>query len=167
MKESIFLPLANNLPRFKLFDRYRGTLLRLAGMTLGKSTVVWGPLTIRPIGSIGNIVVGHNSFLNSETRFGVPKAAVVIGNYVQVGPRVSFETVTHGLNIRPNQLRTSQSLPIKVCDYAWIGAGVIVTQGVTIGKDAIVAAGAVVTKNVEPFTVVGGVPAKLIKKIEQ
>ena len=97
----------------------------------------------------------------------MPEEPVIIGDYVQIGPRVSFETVTHGLHIRPNQLRTSKSLPINICDYAWIGAGAIVTQGVTVGKGAIVAAGAVVTKDVEPFTVVGGVPAKLIKKIEQ
>jgi acetyltransferase-like isoleucine patch superfamily enzyme len=166
LSEAFFLPLANNLPKFKVFDKFRIHLLRLAGIKVGSRATVWGPLTIRPLGKASNILIGDSSFLNTETRFGVPEAAVTIGKYVQVGPRVSFETVTHGLDIRPNQLRTSKSLPINICDYAWIGAGVIVTQGVTVGKGAIVAAGAVVTKDVAPFTVVGGVPAKLIKKIE-
>lgn len=58
-----------------------------------------------------------------------------------------------------------KSAPIKVCDNAWIGMGSIVLKGVTIGEGAIVAAGSVVTKDVPPFTVVGGNPACIIKKL--
>jgi len=57
------------------------------------------------------------------------------------------------------------SRPIKIEDDVWIGMNVLVLKGVTIGRGAIVAAGSVVTKNVEPWTVVGGNPAKLIKKL--
>ncbi len=167
MREAIFLTLANNLPRFEIFDKVRIILLNLAGMSIAKRAVIWGPVTVRPIGSVKHIIIGENSFLNTETRFGVPNEKVTIGNFVQIGPRVSFETVSHGLLPRPNKLRTSHSLPIKVCDYVWIGAGAIITQGVTIGEGAIVAAGSVVTKDVAPFSVVGGIPAKLVKKIEQ
>ena len=59
-----------------------------------------------------------------------------------------------------------KSLPIHICSKAWIGTGVKVLKGVTIGEGAIVAAGSVVTKNVEPWTVVGGNPAKLIKRLQ-
>ncbi len=57
-------------------------------------------------------------------------------------------------------------MPIFVEDEVWIGAGAIITQGVTIGRGAVIAAGAVVDKDVEPLTLVGGIPAKLIKNIE-
>ena len=60
-----------------------------------------------------------------------------------------------------------KSAPIRVCRYAWIGMEVKVLKGVTIGEGAIVGAGSVVTKDVEPWTIVAGNPAKLIKKIEK
>ena len=165
MMESIFLPLANHLPRFNFFDRVRVQLLRLAGMRLGKHTSIWGPLTVRPIGAAKNIEIGKNTFLNTEIRFGVPVEKVIIGDFVQIGPRVSFETVSHDLIPKIGGLRASYSKPIEVCDYVWIGAGSIITQGVTIGEGAVVAAGALVTKDVAPYTLVGGIPARVLKKI--
>ncbi len=127
----------------------------------GKCTL-WGPFTVRPLGGAKNIEIGEGTFINSDVRFGVPNK-VTIGKNVQIGPRVMFETMTHGLIYVPEKGRGGESKPITVEDEVWIGAGAIVTQGVTIGKGAVVAAGAVVTKNVAPNTVVGGVPAKFIK----
>ncbi len=63
-------------------------------------------------------------------------------------------------------LETGLCAPIHIGNRVWIGAGAIITRGVTIGDGAVIAAGAVVTKDVEENTIVGGVPAKLIKKIE-
>jgi len=60
-----------------------------------------------------------------------------------------------------------RSAPIKVCDNAWIGMSAIILKGVTIGEGAVVGAGSVVTKDVEPWTVVGGNPARFIKKLER
>ena len=71
--EAFFLPLANNLPKFKVFDKIRIHLLRLAGIKIGSRATVWGPLTIRPYGKAFNIQIGDFSFLNTETRFGVPE----------------------------------------------------------------------------------------------
>jgi maltose O-acetyltransferase len=163
LREAIFLPLANHLPRFSVFDEHRHVLLRLAGMNILGPCTIWGPLTIRPIGGAKNITVGRDTFINTETRFGCPQAPVIIGERVQIGPRVSFETVNHDLVYVAGKGRGVSSEGIVVEDEVWIGAGVTVLQGVTIGKGSVVCAGAVVNQDVESYTVVGGVPARAIK----
>lgn len=166
MRELIFLALANHLPRLRASDRIRHILYAFAGIKIDGRCLLWGPLTIRPIGGAKNISIGRGTFINSNARFGVPSAPVSIGRNVQVGPNVSFETVSHGLVYVIGKGRGDTILPIIVEDEVWIGAGAIITGGVTIGKGAVVAAGAVVTKDVAPLNVVGGVPAKFIKSIE-
>ncbi len=166
MREQFFLTLANNLPRFGFFDRMRFSIYRMAGLKIGGKCTIWGPLTIRPIGGAKNIEIGDGSFLNTEIRFGVPNDKVSIGANVQIGPRVMFETVNHGLTYVPGKGRGGWTKPIVVEDEVWVGGGAIITQGVTIGRGAVVAAGAVVTKDVEPYTVVGGVPAKFIRRTD-
>tara|TARA_R110000772_G_scaffold28437_1_gene71627 strand:- start:26 stop:358 length:333 start_codon:yes stop_codon:yes gene_type:complete len=99
----------------------------------GKSTL-WGPFTIRPIGGVKNIEIGDDTFINSDVRFGVPKDMVIIGSRVQIGPRVMFETATHGLVYQPEKGRGTSTKPIFIEDEVWIGGGCIITQGVTIGK---------------------------------
>jgi acetyltransferase-like isoleucine patch superfamily enzyme len=165
VREAIFLPLGNNLPRFRGADRLRRHCFTLAGMQIEGACAIWGPVTIRPFGGARNIRIGKGSLLNSNTRFGVPSEPVVIGRNVQVGPNVCFETVSHGLDYVEGVGRTDIVKPIEVCDEVWIGAGAIITGGVVIGRGAVVAAGAVVTKNVEPRTLVGGVPARLIRRL--
>ncbi len=166
MRETIFLTLANNLPRLAISDRLRWIFYRFAGVQFAGRCVIWGPMVIRPLGSARNIAIGTGTFVNTNARFGVPKERVTLGNNVQIGPNVSFETVSHGLVYVPGKGRGDVVKPIVVEDEAWIGAGAIITGGVTIGYGAVVAAGAVVTRDVAPRTVVGGVPAKLIRAIE-
>lgn len=166
MRELIFLTLANHLPRLGLCDSIRYLCYALAGMKIEGKCLLWGPMTIRPIGGVKNISIGRGSFINSNSRFGVPSAGVFIGRNVQIGPNVSFETVSHGLLYVEGKGRSDTFLPIFIEDEVWIGVGAIITGGVTIGKGAVVAAGAVVTRDVEALTVVGGVPARLIKAIE-
>jgi acetyltransferase-like isoleucine patch superfamily enzyme len=166
MRELIFLTIANNMPRMRLSDSVRRYFYALAGMKIEGKCLLWGPMTIRPIGGAKNISIGSGSFINSNARFGVPHAPVEIGRNVQIGPNVSFETVSHGLIYIPSKGRGDIVLPIRVEDEVWIGAGAIITGGVTIGKGAVVAAGAVVIRDVPSMTVVGGVPAKSIKVIE-
>jgi len=78
---------------------------------------------------------------------------------------VRMRDLADGRNGQNHDWSTTQSAPVKICDGAWLGAKSIVLKGVTIGEGAVVGAGSVVTKDVEPYTVVAGNPAKFIKKI--
>jgi galactoside O-acetyltransferase len=88
-----------------------------------------------------------------------------IGNRVLIAAHVTITTREHPVAL-PRWAVTTDA-PITIEDDVWIGAGAIVLPGVTVGRGSIVAAGAVVTANVPPFTLVGGVPAKTIKQIPQ
>ncbi|WP_311199028.1 hypothetical protein [Sulfitobacter sp. W027] len=155
------LGLANFVPRLPALNRLRIVLLRASGIHIAQSAVVWGPITAVPVAGLGNIEIGPRSFLNTETRFGCPEARIRIGSDVQVGPRVCFETINHG-RARPDGPRGATAGEINIEDKVWIGCGVIVLPGVTIGAGASVAAGSVVARDVAPGVTVGGVPARII-----
>lgn len=91
--------------------------------------MIWGPLTIRPLGGARNIAIGSSSFFNTNIRFGVPSAPVTIGRNVQIGPSVSFETVGHGLFYEPGKGRGDIVRPIVAEDEVWVAAGAIITAG--------------------------------------
>ena len=110
-----------------------------------------------------NISFGKNVFINSGCRF-QDQGGITIGDGVLIGHNVVLATANHEL--APSKSRKLTYAPIKICDNAWIGSNSVILQGVTVGEWSVVAAGAVVTKDVEPFTVVGGIPAKFIRKIE-
>ena len=167
MFEFIFLPIANYLvPRIKFLDYGRFLLYKLAGLKIRGKALIFGPLIIRPIGKAKNIEIGDGSFLNTHIRFGCPGAPIKIGRHCQIGPNVMFETVDHDLQAKPGENRATKTQPITLEDHVWVGAGAIILGGVTIGEGAVVAAGAVVNKDVAPRTLVGGVPAKLIKELD-
>lgn len=162
--ESLFLFFGNALPRFWLFDKTRFIFYRMAGMQVERSTI-WGPLTVRPIGGCRHINIGRGCFLNTETRFGAV-AKITIMEGCRIGPRVMFETANHDVSLFEDNLRQTIGQAIVVESNVWIGAGVIVLPGVRIGAGSVVAAGSVVTRNVEPHTLVAGVPAKIKRKLK-
>ena len=88
---------------------------------------------------------------------------ITIEDDVLIGPKVNLITENHPLN--PNDRKSLICKPIVVKRNAWIGAAVTILPGVTIGENSVVAAGAVVTADVPPNTIVGGVPAKFIRNI--
>ena len=91
---------------------------------------------------------------------------VEIGADVMLAPRVSVLDVDHRHADRdtPISKQGYETAPVIIGDGAWLGAGVVVTRGVTIGEGAIVGANSVVTKDVPPYTIVGGVPARIIRE---
>jgi len=109
-----------------------------------------------------NITFGKNVFLNSGCKF-QDQGGITIGDNCLIGHNAVLATANHALE--PAKNRKLNYAPIKIYDNVWLGANVTVLQGVTIGEWAVVAAGAVVTKDVEPYTIVGGIPAKFIKKV--
>lgn len=168
MSYIVFL-MGNALPRYYVFNRLRPKLYRIAGMHIGGGVVILGPLTLDLSlsgDSFGRISIGSGTYINAETRFGVPNSDIAIGSQVLIGPRVAFETASHNMICDPVAGRGTTNKPIKVEDRAWIGAGATILQGVTIGEGAVVAAGAVVHRDVEAYTLVGGVPARMIKEIK-
>ncbi len=88
---------------------------------------------------------------------------IIIEDNVLIGPKVNLITENHSLN--PNDRKSLICKPIVIKHNAWIGAAATILPGVTVGENAVVAAGAVVAKDVLPNTIVGGVPAKIIKNI--
>lgn len=110
-----------------------------------------------------NITFGKNVFINSGCRF-QDQGGIIIGDGTFIGHNVVLATLNHGL--MPEDRGTTYPAPIMIGKNVWIGANATVLQGVTIGDNAVIAAGAVVTKDVLENTIVGGVPAKVIKKID-
>ncbi len=110
-----------------------------------------------------NITIGKRVFINSGCRF-QDQGGIRIGDDSLIGHNAVLATLNHG--IAPDQRGNTYPAPIVIGKNVWLGANVTVTSGVTIGDNAIVAAGAVVTRDVPPNVIVGGVPAKVIKQIE-
>lgn len=111
-----------------------------------------------------NIKLGKNVFINSCCQF-QDQGGITIGNDTNIGPKVVIATINHGFAAEDRH--TNYLAPVNIGNYVWIGASVVILPGVTIGDNAIIGAGAVVTKDVEANTIVGGVPAKFIKKINE
>lgn len=164
MRAWFFLWVANHFPPFRIFDNYRYLLLKWAGMRIRYPCLIYGPLTVRPIKLIRNVKIDKNSFLNTGIRFEC-LMTIKIGSNCQIGPNVSFETVSHGLDFVDGRGRGTYSKEIIVEDKVWIGAGAIILQGVIIGEGAVVSAGAVVKDSIPAKTLYGGVPARFIKRL--
>ena len=111
-----------------------------------------------------NITIGKDVFINSGCHF-QDQGGIEIGDGTLIGHNVVLATINHDLNPRKN--RKNHYAPIKIGTHVWIGSNATILPGVTIGDHAVVAAGAVVTHDVPAMTVVGGVPAKVLKDIRE
>lgn len=140
-------------------DEVRGLLSQLFGYEVPQSLCVFPPL-YADFGK--NITVGENVFINACCHF-QDHGGVMMGDGCQIGHNVVFVTLNHSLT--PEERKSTYPAPIVLGRNVWVGSNATILQGVTIGDNAVIAAGAVVTKDVAAGTVVGGVPARFIKNI--
>lgn len=109
-----------------------------------------------------NINIGKKAFINSGCIF-QDQGGIYIKDNVLIGHNVSLLTINHDLN--PQKRGNIYPKPIIINDNVWIGTNATILPGISIGSGSIIAAGAVVTKDVPPNVIVGGVPAKIIKEL--
>lgn len=111
-----------------------------------------------------NIRVGKSVFINSGCCF-QDQGGIEIGDDCLIGHQVVFATLNHDLS--PSKRANMLPAPIRLGRNVWVGSHATILAGVTVGDNAVIAAGAVVAKDVPANTVVGGVPAKIIKEIRE
>ena len=140
-------------------DQIRQRLSEITGITIDDSTTVFAPFHTN-FGKF--ITLGKNVFINHACSF-LDMGGITIEDNVLIGPKVNLITENHPLE--PTDRRALICKPIIIKRNAWIGAAATILPGVTIGENTVVAAGAVVSKDVPANTVVGGIPAKFIKTI--
>jgi len=138
-------------------DQVRTQLSNIIGTEIDPSTTIFPPFHT----NFGrSIRLGRNIFINHACSF-LDIGGITIEDDVQIGPRVNLTSENHPLD--PTDRTTLIPRPIVIKRNAWIGAGATILPGVTVGENAVVAAGAVVSRDVPPNTVVAGVPAKVVK----
>jgi len=142
-------------------DQIRFYIGNITGTSIDPSTTIFTPFYTN-IGAF--ITIGKNVFINHACTF-LDLGGITIEDDVLIGPKVNLITENHPLD--PVNRKTLVTKPITIKRNAWIGAGATILPGVTIGENAVVAAGAVVNNDVPDNTVVGGIPAKVIKPISQ
>ncbi len=111
-----------------------------------------------------HIRVGARTFINFGL-MALDVATITIGEDVLMGPNVQLLTPTHPLDPETRRDKWEAALPITIGDNVWIGGVAVICPGVTIGADAVVGAGAVVTKDVAPGMVVVGNPARVVRSV--
>lgn len=118
-----------------------------------------------------NIEIGNNVFIGSNAMFMCTRAKILLGNNIMFGPHVFIITGGHRsdlvgrvmISVKNNEKRAEDDKDVIIEDDVWIGANTIILKGVKIGEGSIIGAGSLVTKDVIPYSIVGGVPAKLLK----
>ena len=142
------------------FGAMRALLGELTGQELDPSVRVLPPFHTD---TGRNLRFGRNVFVNHGCT-AMDLGGITIGDDVMLGPNVQLISSGHPLDpaIRRSEITTA---PIRIGRGAWIAAGATVLQGVTVGDDAVVAAGAVVTKDVPARTLVAGVPARILREL--
>src|SRR3954464_12007053 len=138
----------------------RDLLSQITGSEIDESVAVFTPLYIN-YGK--NTKIGKNVFINFDCVF-LDLGGITIEDGVLIALKVSL--LSEGHPVSPNERQSLVPGHIHIRKNAWIGAGATILPGVTVGENAVIAAGAVVSKDVPANAIVGGVPAKTIKTIE-
>lgn len=152
------------LPRLNTatdLDTVRAILGEIIGTPVAASTTVFPPFHT----NMGrHIRLGKQVFINHACSF-LDLGGITIEDGVMIGPRVNITSENHPVAITSRKTLVPAEVIIR--QNAWIGAGATILPGVTVGENAVVAAGAVVHRDVPANTVVGGVPAKVLKQLDR
>lgn len=156
----------------KLIPKYAGArlrvrLLRVTGFKIGKGTLISGTPTIAGLETFyANFVIGEDCYININCHFDI-SAPITIGDGVSIGHHVLILTNSHEMGTAVRRAGDLVARPVQIDNGVWLGARSTILPGVIIGNGAVVAAGAMVTKDVPPHTVVAGVPAKITKQFPE
>jgi acetyltransferase-like isoleucine patch superfamily enzyme len=152
------------LPRLG-FPRLRARFYRLAGAKVGRSTMIVGALELQvQRDSPGRLRIGERCWFNVHV-FVDLSADVTIGDNVTIGHHCKLITAGHEFGPPERRCGDVKAAPLVIGDGCWLGAGVILLPGVTIGRGSVVAAGAVVSRDVPPDMLVAGVPARPVRSL--
>ena len=157
------------LPTY-LWDMMWAPIYKRAMKSCGKGVF------LRPMSSdlkgLENMSIGDGTSIPKGATFYCTKAPLTIGKKVIFGPKPTIITGDHRtdlkdkyiIDITDEEKLPENDQPVVIEDGCWIGANVTILKGVTLGHDSVVAAGSVVTKSFPPYSIIAGVPAKLIKR---
>lgn len=152
--------LAMFMPATRMFSLKR-SLLRWAGASIGENARV---VSSARFYTTGRLEIGDDTWIGHEVLIIGGNASVVLGANCDIAPRVTFVSGTHEVDFEGEHIAgKGYSLPIEVGNGCWIGTSAVVLGGTTVGHNSIVAAGAVVRGEYPPYSLIGGVPARLIK----
>ena len=136
--------------------------LRAAIPHLGAGAILLPPVRV-DYGE--NVLVGEGTFANYGLT-ALDVAPITIGAHCQIGPNVQLLTPVHPLEPTPRKVGLESADPIVIGNNVWLGGGVIVCPGVTIGDDCVIGAGSVVTRDIPPASLAVGSPARVIRTLD-
>jgi acetyltransferase-like isoleucine patch superfamily enzyme len=158
--------LASFLPQ-QAFSRTRTAMLRAAGAQIGWRSLVLGPVKLTGDGNPCRFLsIGENTMITGPLRADLG-APLRVGNWVRLGHDVTLLTIDHAIGLPMLRAGTSQFGPITIGDGCWIASCVTILPGVTIGPSSVVAAGSVVTRDVPAHSLVAGVPARVMRSLDE
>jgi maltose O-acetyltransferase len=157
--------ISRGLPQFA-FNWTRTVLLRATGISIGSRSTIMGTLYISGSGPVGLLSIGEDTAISGPLRVDLA-APVHVGNRVHFGQGVVLLTVDHEIGTREERCARRTVAPIWIGNGVWIASRVTILPGVSVGHGAVVATGAVVTADVPPDTLVGGVPARVVRHLDQ
>ncbi len=144
--------------------RKKPSLLTTGNISIGDGSKIWSQFTTTRLAAFkgAEIQIGKNTFINGSRI--AAKNKIIIGDNIHIAPEVIImDSDFHDTQKHDEE---GQSSPIVIENNVWIATRAMILKGVHIGEGAVIAAGSIVTKNVEPYTLVAGTPAKIIKYLK-
>ena len=154
----------NSTPETESGLKKRETILREIMGTYGEGLYIIPPIYANC--GLSNVHVGKNVVINFNANL-VDDGEIFIGDDCMIGPNCNIVTSVHPVSPKLRKHKLQFNKPVHIGNNVWLGAGVTVLPGIKIGDNSIVGAGSVVTHDVEPNTIVAGVPARLLRHITE